>query len=229
MNHHAGGLFSFDPQEIFTFLFIMLGPIKLLVPFAKITKSSTEAERRSLALQGTLLATLTVIAASFVGVRILAKWGVAPGSLALAGGVLFFLVALSMVLKPYTEHEGAAAVVHPPAQPEGATAAAGPPVKAMVRELVPNIVTPYGIAAVIFLITLMPESSWSIVAILMGIMALDLVAMIFARTLLRVLGFPLQILSTVMGVLQVALSVQMIVYGIRLLLVEKFGVTFPTM
>jgi multiple antibiotic resistance protein len=63
----------------------------------------------------------------------------------------------------------------------------------------------------------------------MGIMALDLVAMIFARTLLRVLGFPLQILSTVMGVLQVALSVQMIVYGIRLLLVEKFGVTFPTM
>ena len=79
MNHHAGGLFSFDLQEIFTFLFIMLGPIKLLVPFAKITKSSTEAERRSLALQGTLLATMTVIAASFVGVRILAKWGVAPG------------------------------------------------------------------------------------------------------------------------------------------------------
>jgi len=51
--------------------------------------------------------------------------------------------------------------------------------------------------------------------------------MIFARTLLRVVGFPLQILSTVMGVLQVALSVQMVVYGIRLLLMEKFGVTFP--
>ena len=227
MNNHTGGLLSFDTPEIFTFLFIMLGPIKLLVPFAKITKSSTEAERRSLALQGTFLATLTVIAASFVGVRILAKWGVAPGSLAVAGGILFFLVALGMVLKPYTEHEGAAAVVHPPAQPEGATAAAGPPVKAMVRELVPNIVTPYGIAAVILLGTLMPDSSWSILGILLGIMALDLAAMIFARTLLRVVGFPLQILSTVMGVLQVALSVQMVVYGIRLLLMEKFGVTFP--
>ena len=226
MNHHAGGLFSFDPQEIFTFLFIMLGPIKLLVPFAKITKSSTEAERRSLALQGTFLATLTVIAASFVGVRILAKWGVAPGSLAVAGGILFFLVALGMVLKPYTEHEGAGAP-HPAAPVEGAPAAAGPPVKAMVRELVPNIVTPYGIAAVILLGTLMPDSSWSILGILLGIMALDLAAMIFARTLLRVVGFPLQILSTVMGVLQVALSVQMVVYGIRLLLMEKFGVTFP--
>ncbi len=97
----------------------------------------------------------------------------------------------------------------------------------MVRELVPNIVTPYGIAAVILLGTLMPDSSWSILGILLGIMALDLAAMIFARTLLRVVGFPLQILSTVMGVLQVALSVQMVVYGIRLLLMEKFGVTFP--
>jgi multiple antibiotic resistance protein len=226
MNNHTGGLLSFDTPEIFTFLFIMLGPIKLLVPFAKITKSSTEAERRSLALQGTFLATLTVIAASFVGVRILAKWGVAPGSLAVAGGILFFLVALGMVLKPYTEHEGAGAP-HPAAPVEGAPAAAGPPVKAMVRELVPNIVTPYGIAAVILLGTLMPDSSWSILGILLGIMALDLAAMIFARTLLRVVGFPLQILSTVMGVLQVALSVQMVVYGIRLLLMEKFGVTFP--
>jgi len=226
MSHHTGGLFSFDPQEIFTFLFIMLGPIKLLVPFAKITKLSTEAERRSLALRGTFLATLTVIAASFVGVRILAKWGVAPGSLAVAGGILFFLVALGMVLKPYTEHEGAGAA-HPGAQAEGAPSAAGPPVKVMVRELVPNIVTPYGIAAVILLVTLMPDSSWNILEILLGIMVLDLVAMIFARTLLRVVGFPLQILSTVMGVLQVALSVQMVVYGIRLLLVEKFGVTFP--
>jgi multiple antibiotic resistance protein len=228
MNNHTGGLLSFDTPEIFTFLFIMLGPIKLLVPFAKITKSSTEAERRSLALQGTFLATLTVIAASFVGVRILAKWGVAPGSLAVAGGILFFLVALGMVLKPYTEHEGAGAP-HPAAPVEGAPAAAGPPVKAMVRELVPNIVTPYGIAAVILLGTLMPDSSWSILGILLGIMALDLAAMIFARTLLRVVGFPLQILSTVMGVLQVALSVQMVVYGIRLLLTERFGVTFPTM
>jgi hypothetical protein len=130
------------------------------------------------------------------------------------------------VLKPYTEHEGAGAP-HPAAPVEGAPAAAGPPVKAMVRELVPNIVTPYGIAAVILLGTLMPDSSWSILGILLGIMALDLAAMIFARTLLRVVGFPLQILSTVMGVLQVALSVQMVVYGIRLLLMEKFGVTFP--
>ena len=153
-------------NQIFTFLFIMLGPIKLLAPFAKITKSSTEAERRSLALQGTLLATLTVIAASFVGVRILAKWGVAPGSLALAGGILFFLVALSWCSSRTRNTKAPPPSLTRAAPVEGAPAAAGPPVKTMVRELVPNIVTPYGIAAVILLITLMPDSSWSILGIL---------------------------------------------------------------
>lgn len=221
--NHSGGLFSFDAQEIFTFLFIMLGPIKLLAPFARITAVASDADRRSLALRGVFISTLTVIAASFVGVRILAKWSVAPGALAIAGGILFFLVALSLVLKPYSEPHpaGAAGAGKPP------EAGAPPTVQAMLRELVPNILTPYGIAAVILLITLMPDATRSIVGILIGIMALDFVAMIFARPLLKVLGFALQIVGTVMGVLQVALSVQMVVYGIRLLLAERFGITFP--
>jgi multiple antibiotic resistance protein len=211
---HTGGLFSFDIREIFTFLFIMLGPIKLLAPFAKLTAASSESESRSLALRAALIATLTVLAASFIGQAMLAKWNVTPGALAIAGGILFFLVALSLVLDPYTE----------PAAPQGS--AQPPSMRALLRQLIPKIVTPYGIAAVILLLTLMPEKMIAIVEILLGIMALDLLAMLFARKILGVVAFPLQIFGTVMGVLQVALSVQMIVYGIRLVAAQSFGMTF---
>ncbi|MGC9991957.1 MAG: MarC family protein [Candidatus Cybelea sp.] len=212
--NHTGGLLSFDTREIFTFLFIMLGPIKLLAPFAKLTATSSESESRSLALRATLIATLTVLAASFIGQAMMAKWNVSPGALAIAGGILFFLVALSLVLDPYTEAVASAA------------SAQAPSIGALLRQLVPKIVTPYGIAAVILLLTLMPEKMIAIVEILVGIMALDLVAMLFARNILAGVAFPLQILGTVMGVLQVALSVQIIVYGIRLIAVQSFGITF---
>ncbi len=213
---HTGGLYNFDAREIFTFLFIMLGPVKLLAPFAKLTATSDKGERRSLALRGTLIATLTVLAASFIGQAMLVKWSVSPGALAIAGGILFFLVALSLVLDPYTEHAPAQGA---PGAPDS--------MRALVRQLVPRIVTPYGIAAVILLLTLMPERTVTIVAILIGIMILDLVAMLFARKILAVVAFPLQIVGTVMGVLQVALSVQMVLYGIRLVAAQSFGMKHP--
>ncbi len=97
----------------------------------------------------------------------------------------------------------------------------------MLHQIVPQIVTPYGIAAVVLLLTLMPSKTWNIVALLVGLMILNLAAMIYAREILKVAAFPLQIFGTVLGVLQVALSVQMVVYGIRLLLAERFGITFP--
>ncbi len=216
MNSHTGGASSFDTREIFTFLFIMLGPIKLLAPFAKMTATHSAAESRSLAFGGALIATLTVLAASFIGQAMLAKWGVSVGALAVAGGILFFLVALSLVLDPYG---GSAAQAEPPPAPT---------TRALTWQLLPRIVTPYGIAAVILLLALMPDRVTTIVVILLGIMLLDLIAMLCARSVLRVVAFPLQILGTVMGVLQVALSVQMIVYGVKLIAVQSFGFKPPS-
>jgi small neutral amino acid transporter SnatA (MarC family) len=42
---------------------------------------------------------------------------------------------------------------------------------------------------------------------------------------LAVVAFPLQIVGTVMGVLQAALSIQMIIYGIRLGAIQSFGLS----
>lgn len=204
--------FSFAANQIFTFLFIMLGPLKLLAPYAKITAGCDADEARKLAVRAILVATVTVLAASFVGTAVLKKWNVSPGALAIAGGILFFSVAFSLVLSPYTDDHPAGHAAH------------GDDPTVVMRRLVPAVVSPHGIAAVILILTIEPHSYLLVVGILIGIMALDLVAMLFARQILKLLALPLQIVGTVMGVLQVALSVQMVIYGVRLIAVTKLGI-----
>jgi multiple antibiotic resistance protein len=204
-------------KDVFTLFFIMLGPLRLIGPFAKLTAGRPESELRQVALQGSGIATLTVLVAGLIGSTMLAKWHVVVGALAIAGGIIFFMVALRLVLSPYTEETRSGAVPSP----------APVPAAALVRLLVPDIVSPWGLCAVIFVLTLMPTQMLPIMGILVGIMALDLLAMLFARPILKYLAFPLQLVGTVMGVLQVALSVQMIVLGVRLILVERFGAHFP--
>jgi multiple antibiotic resistance protein len=197
--------FNFSLGEIFTFFFLMLGPLKLIGPFAKLTASTEDSDRRALAVRGTAIATLTVLVASFIGKAFLDKWTVSPGALAIGGGLLFLLVALPVVLSPYAQPALAAA---PPAT--------APTLAQMQRQLVPEIVSPYGVATVILVLTLMPGSQLTVIGMLIAIMVLDLLAMLFARPILKVLGFPLQIVGTILGVLQVAFAVQMMIFGVKL-------------
>lgn len=81
----------------------------------------------------------------------------------------------------------------------------------------PTIVTPYGVAAVIVFMTLTPDFTTrsEIFLVLLGLMLLDLVAMLFAKPILKYAGMPLQLLGTVLGITQVALGLQIIVMGLR--------------
>lgn len=76
-----------------------------------------------------------------------------------------------------------------------------------------TIVTPHGIAAVIICMALTPNflTRGAIFGALLGLMVLNLVAMLFARPALRYAGMPMQIVGIVLGIIQVAL----IVTGLR--------------
>lgn len=99
------------------------------------------------------------------------------------------------------------------------TAESGPPeyepsLKLAVSPLAfPTIVTPHGIAAVIICMALTPDflTRGAIFGALLGLMVLNLVAMLFARPALRYAGMPMQIVGIVLGIIQVAL----IVTGLR--------------
>lgn len=198
------------PAEIFTIFFVTLGPLKVLGPFAQRTHGLDDATVRRIAFTAFLFGTIGIIIGGFVGRSLLANWNVSIGSMAIAAGIIFLIVALRQLLEQY----------EPPHAAETAAPLPSSPVGAALRILFPIVLTPYGIAAVIVLLANSSASVRTeiIVALLIGVMILDLVAMLFARKILvGITMIVLQILGGVLGVLQAALAIEFIVRGLQML------------
>lgn len=190
---------------VFMLLFVTLGPIKVLGPFMQLTRDVDEAMMKRIAMRAFLLAVVAVVVGGFVGRLLLKNWQISVAALTLAGGIIFLLVGLSLVLQQYRP-----AYDPPPSLPAA-------PMAAALRIVFPTVVTPYGIAALIALLVNSPDAARTagIVAILVGVMALNLLAMLYAR---RIMGgitvLALHIFGAVLGVLQTALAVQIILRGL---------------
>lgn len=194
-----------DLGEVFVFLFVTLGPLHLLKPFGDLTKNADAALVRNLAFRATVIATISLLLASFVGMALLKRWLISDGALAMSVGIVLFLVAIKSVFALYGDR---------PAESEPAA-----PSPALAWQIaVPGIATPYGVGTLILFMTLAPQAKWAILGLLLAIMVLDLLAMLFVRPLLHVLAMPLRLLGIVLAVLQVALSVQVVLFAIRVVL-----------
>ena len=193
-------------QQIFLFFFLTLGPIKIIGPFARTTQGAGVLLAHRIAWRAILFASLTLLLAALVGESFIERYDMPLPILALAGGVVLFLVALQTVLQQFT----------PPARSEGEAATAT--LSAAITPIAfPIVVTPYGIAALIIFVALSPDwqGRLNVAFILLGIMLLNLVAMLLARHILRFLGVFLQILGAVLGIIQVALGLQIILNSLR--------------
>jgi multiple antibiotic resistance protein len=193
--------------EIFTLFFVTLGPLKVLGPFANRTRDVDDRRAREIAWWAFVVATIGATVGSFVGSALLDKWHVSVPAVTLTSGIIFFLVALKQLMEQY---EPACAV-----PPEPLPAA---PIAAACRIFFPIVLTPYGIAAVIALLSASTGAARTtmILGLLVLVMALDFLAMWFARRILvGVAMIVLQVVGAVLAVLQVALSVQFILVGLR--------------
>ena len=193
--------------EILTLFFVTLGPLKLLGPFVARTEALDEAALRATALRVFAVGLSAVVLGGLFGRALIAKYRIAPPALIITIGIVFFLVAVRLVLDQYGAREAPAPL---PAAPMAAALAL----------TFPAVVTPYGIAAVILLLTTADdrERTLTVLGLAAAVMALNLLAMLFARRIMRGLVlFGLQILGAVLGVVQVALAVQIVIAGIRAL------------
>ena len=191
---------------VFVLLFITLGPIKILGPFVQLTRDVDEAKMKQIAVRAFVLAVIAVVVGGFAGRILVQNWQISVAALTLAGGIIFFVVGLRLVLEQY-QPAHAAPVPLPDA-----------PMAAALRIAFPTLVTPYGIAALIALLVNSPDvaRTASILAILIGVMLVNLLAMLYARWIVGgVIVLALVIVGAVLGVLQVALAVQMILRGLR--------------
>lgn len=192
--------------QVFTFLFLMLGPFKIIGPFAKVTHGVDPRLARRIALAAILISSLALLLAAFVGETLLDKYHIELPVLTLAAGLILFLVALQGTLQQFSP-------------PDPVVAPASPPTMrlAMTPLAFPTIVTPYGIAALIVFMAVSPDDTYKLKVggILLTIMLVNLVAMLSARYLLKWLGVVLQIVGAVLGVIQVALGLSIIISSVK--------------
>jgi multiple antibiotic resistance protein len=187
--------------QVFTLFFVTLGPLKILGPFAQLTREADEATLRKIAVRAFVLAVIAVLVGGFLGRALAENWSISEPGLLLSGGIIFALVGLSLVLEQY----------HPAHAPPPSLPAR--PMAAAMQITFPTVVTPYGIAALIVVLANSPDATRTaaVLAIVLAVMVLNLLAMLYAR---RIMGgitvMVLQILGAVLGVLQVALAVEMI-------------------
>jgi multiple antibiotic resistance protein len=166
----------FALAQVFTLLFLMLGPFKIVGPFAKLTQDAEPAYVRRLALLASAFSAAALLVAALVGERVLGNFGIPLPMLALAGGIILFLNALQVTLQqfalPAQEQKPAAAQV-----PQSISRLALAPLA------FPTIVTPYGIAALVVFLALAPDpmSRLKVGGVVLAIMLLNLAVMLLTR------------------------------------------------
>lgn len=201
---------DFEARKIFFMLFLMLGPIKILVPFVAMTRGSDRGFRRRLATRATLFAAAALALAGVLGRLMLESFAISLPVLAMTGGIILFLVALQTVLQ---QSAGAFTV---PQKPDPASDIGS----AFTPLAFPTIVTPYGIAAVIVFATLATgrhDQEFTVAGIVLAILLLDWLAMLYAETIFRWTGTTLQIFAVVLSVTQAALGLQLILKNLSLI------------
>jgi multiple antibiotic resistance protein len=195
-----------DLGAALAFFFLMLGPIKVLGPFVTMTEHVDNSFRTRLAIRATIFSCLALVVAALIGERSLEDYGVSLDVLALTGGLVLAVVACQTILEQF--------------QPNQTIEADPLPLDvAVVRLAFPIVITPYGIAAVIIFTAIAPDT-WTkitVMAMALGVLLLDLIAMLFARPLLKWLGAPLLIMGVVLAIIQLAIGVQIVLRNLAAL------------
>jgi multiple antibiotic resistance protein len=195
--------------HIFAFLFLMLGPFKIIGPFAKITQGADPKLTRQIAFRAMIFSSIALLLAAILGSRIMTNFTIPLPILAISGGLILFLVALLNIIKQFGT---------PTATQEKVIT---PTLDMAVNPLAfPTIVTPYGIAAVIIFLSLSPDlnSKLTVGAIVLLIMAVNLIFMLITRYIYKFLALFLALLGAILGIIQVALGLMVIYNNFRILL-----------
>ena len=190
---------------VFTLFFVTLGPFKLLGPFAQQTQELSSAALRGIAVRAFVVGLAAVIVGGYLGTTLAAKWNVSTAAIEIAAGLILLLVAARLVMAPYEPPP-----VLPPLPPSR--------MAATLRLTFPLVVTPYGVAGLIAVLDLTTDgkSVATVYALLVVVMLLNLLAMLFVREIMRgPVLLVLQVLGAVLGVLQFALAIQIIIRGLR--------------
>ena len=180
-------------------LFLILDPLGNVPLFLSLLKELPPARRRIVLIRELLIALGVLLLFLFVGQYLLALMHLRQESVSIAGGIILFLIGIKMI---FPQKEGIFGDV-----PEGEPF--------IVPMAVPAVAGPSGMAAVMLMANSDPGrlADWTL-ALLLAWLA-TAVILYFSTYLYRLLGIRVLVaVERLMGMLLVALSVQMFLDGI---------------
>ena len=207
-------IFQLSYWDITILFFLTLGPLKAILPFARATRGAEGAFRRAVAWRAVVIATVIVLGVALIGPLALTNWHISVPAMLITCGIILFYQALQITMQT-------------PAGPAGSGHETGPSqlsaAIAVFPIAIPAIVTAPGIAAIAAIVVLNRHDfvhQAIVVAVLLGVMALNLLTLSNNEAILKHgLAGVLPVIGWVLAVLQASLAVQMVIYSLRLLAV----------
>lgn len=188
---------------IITIFIMLLGPIRLIPAFAKLTRGHDGVFKRQVAIRGSVIAVGIGLFVAFSGQGLVEKYELSFQSLELAGGLILLLSALRTIF-PQPQPET-------PAQPNLS------PLRFSLSPLAtPTLVSPMGIAAILLFVVLegaYPGITRTVVIVFLAVMTANFLAMYFHDALLKIPGLIpiIQLIGAILVVMQVALAIDTMV------------------
>lgn len=185
-------------------LFLIMDPLGNIPLFLSLLRNVSPERRRRVMVRELIIALVTLFGFLFCGGYVLRALQLRPESISIAGGIVLFLIGVKMIFPPR----------------EGGIFGATPNVEPFIVPLaIPGVAGPSAMAALMLMTNSAPgrTADWSI-ALFSAWLATALI-LLSSTYLFRLLGTSvLTALERLMGMLLVALSVQMFLDGIAVYL-----------
>lgn len=191
--------------------FATIGPLDIAAMFAALTANQTAQQKRSIAIRGSLIGTVILVAFALIGEYLLAGLGISLAALRAAGGILLLLIGIDMVF----------------ARSSGGTSTTDEEEREAISRTdisvfplaTPLIAGPGSMGAAILLMANQEGDVTGqaiIIASLLAVILLTFVSLLLAGKIQNLLGVTgMHVITRVMGVLLSALAVQFIFDGIK--------------
>lgn len=193
--------YTLSASQIFTLFFIMLGPLKFIGPFHHATEKISPRQLQTISIKIILFSTITLLAGGLIGRILLHSWKIPTPVLMLAGGIVFLIAALTLIMRPH--------------EPDLVLNDSSTPASAKVTFSM--VVTAYGMATLIVLLATSQDlqRTMLILSLLIAVMLLNFIFMIFIRNIVKFSAFVTPILGAALGILQVALAILIILAALK--------------
>ncbi|MEV7778985.1 MarC family protein [Kitasatospora sp. NPDC088351] len=199
-------MFVFNLSSAFIAFFAVVGPPKVLLSFARLASTRTTGELRRLAAWSTIISAVVGLLLAFSADFVTSLFHISDQSLQLAGGAIFFIYALALVLG-----------IHLGGGDEDTEHLPNPLVDGIRELLLPYIASPLAVTAV--LVGSLAKNDWgwrvTVAGAYIAVVVINYVCVaLLAPLMQRTHRTSLEVLSRLLGLLLAAVGVELFLTGL---------------